>query len=194
MEKYTKIDIIAWINNEEFDGVSLGDPKQSVVDQLGVPSSWGGGGIDFIAANVWNYGTWTLFFEGGTLDAIRCGVRGLPSDQSYFDVELHEPFLSGNIDKMEKDLTQYNIPCIRFPGVGFKDSFFFTAKNVLTGDLIECKRGPKVPMLVTGEKLRTVILFNKRGDKAVCISSPFCWKTQEFGYKKLDQKGSYTLV
>jgi hypothetical protein len=194
MTKRAKVDLLSWINKEVFAGVALGDSKQQVVGQLGVPPSWGGGDKDFIAANVWSYGIWTLFFEDGALDVINCAIFGLHSHEWYFEVELHEPFLSGNIDEMEKTFAHYNIPCIRFPGLRHNDNFAFAVRDVATGEIIECKRGPKVPMLVAGEKLRTSIIFNKGGDKARSIGSPFCLRTQELGYKKLDQKGSYVFV
>ena len=194
MTRKAKIDLLSWINNEIFDGVALGDSKQRVAEQLGVPPSWGGGDIDFNAANVWSYGIWTLFFEAGTLDAINCAIFGLHSHEWHFEVELHEPFLSGNIDEMEKTLARYNIPCMRFPGIRYKDDISFAVRDVATGEIIECKRGPKVPMLVAGEALRTSILFNKRGDKARSIGNPFCLRTQELGYKKIDTKGRYTLI
>jgi hypothetical protein len=198
MTKRSKIDLLSWINNGVFDGVSLGDTKQGVVDQLGAPCGWGGDDKDFIDANFWSYGIWDLIFEGDALDGIRCGISALHSHGWYFDVESYGPFLSAGTDEVKDTLDQHNIAYISFPGVRYKnkhlENIFFTIRNIVTEEIIECKRGPKVPMILAGKELRTSILFNRRGNSVVAIGSPFCLRTQEWGYKKLDPKGSYTLV
>ncbi|HEY0585351.1 MAG TPA: hypothetical protein VGD52_04400 [Pseudoduganella sp.] len=101
MNEKIKVDIISWIKNGLIGPVAVGQDKETVSRLLSSPLGWATSETmdeidDFMHADIWGYGIWTLYFEGNTLDAVTCSIAQLNECGWHFDIGEADSDLFGN--------------------------------------------------------------------------------------------------
>ena len=188
-----KVNLISWISTGELAGILPGDPKERVRDFFGVPPGWAHSETldetaDFMNADMWGYGAWTLYFEGACLDAITCPVPNVEEHGWFFDIDALDKSFFNDVQGAEKILLENGIPCVQLKGALYK------IKDVATGETLESRRRLIQPTLLAGSEFQTRITFDAENEKMHVIANPFSLKRQVVSKRRLDPQKKYTLV
>ncbi|BBB68361.1 hypothetical protein UNDYM_4108 [Undibacterium sp. YM2] len=188
-------DIFSWIATGELAGVSPGDTKERVVALFGIPPGWVHSEQwdeipEYMNADMWGYGIWTLYFEGNVLDAITCSVSHDDGQAHgwYFDMAAFDNSFFKSIWDAERMLAERGIPYVELQGERHK------IMDVTSGETHETRRRLPLPTILAGSECQTRLLFDTENGELRVIANPYSLKRQVVSKRRIDTNIKYVLV
>lgn len=197
------IDFIEWLQFGNLGGIMPSASKAEVVSALGPPHGWASHAFpdhceDYLDADLWGYGLWTLWFEpasathqqdhrNGFVDAMTCTIEKLAEYGWGLDVTNAAPELLENKASAERFLTEQGLPCRNLNRT-------YQLQDLDSGEVIDRKRRLAAPALLTGHELRTRLVFGEDGGRLEVVGHPFSLRRQGLAYCRLDPDGRYRLI
>lgn len=190
-----EVDIFSWINTGEIAGVSPGNTKEQVSAVFGIPLGWLHSEKwdeipNYLDADMWGYGIWTLYFDGNLLDAITCAasVEDIQEHGWYFNMAAFDNSFFKSIQAAERMLSEHGVSSVKLKGGRHK------VMDVLSGEIFETRRRLALPTVLAGKEFQTRILFNSEDGKMKVLANPFNLKRQVVSKRRIDPNAKYVLA
>ena len=193
MTQKIEVDLVSWIRDGLLGPVAVGQNKDKVRKLLSPPLGWASTETmdeidDYMIADIWGYGVWTLYFEGDILDAVTCSIEQLDEHGWYFEVGGAELSFLCNKSSVKGFLERYGIPFKQI------DEPFYTLKNPVTGETTTHRRRLSVKTVLAGTDFKTRILFDKEDEHIKVMAYPFSAEGQVVSNKRCLAGKGYILL
>ncbi|WP_426163184.1 hypothetical protein ACN9MY_23385 [Pseudoduganella sp. R-31] len=181
------MDVASWIKTGKLGLASLGSNKVTILRALAEPAGWASTATpdevqNYMDADLWGYGIWTLWFVGGALDAVTCAVSELEEHGWWFDVGDLDTSVFDDVNMFKTFLSSSEIPYRPL------DGSTLTLRHAVTGTMKTKRRRLRAKTILAGLDLQTRILLDEQGKALRVMGSPYCAERQILSYSSYCSK------
>lgn len=193
MSEKLNISLVSWIKEGLLGRVSVGCEKALVSQLLSPPRGWASTETpdeidDFMDADIWGYGIWTLYFDGNVLDAVTCSVEQVSEHGWFFNIDDVDQDLFGDVLKVVEFLKRIDVP------YKYIDGGVYILNNVETGELITRRKRLAAKTILAGVDLKTRILFDMESEHVKVMAYPFSAEGQVISHRRCLLSKGYVLA
>lgn len=189
--KVTSVDLIEWISTGRMAGVVVGMAKAQVQGILGNPFGWVDStkdrtSPDFIKADIWGYGRWSLYFNEDALDAVTFGFEKIDEPDHPACIEGRGFNGEEYFDQVVSRLTSSGVEFFDLP----KEYF---VEIPLHSEPIRKIRSRANRTLLVGDRLLGRMLFDREDDRLIYMCYPFSPVFQAVGLSAVTKRPGRVL-